>query len=360
MGLPLAPERVLPEGEVHVRREGRAHAAGAVGLPTEPLILDFLAALEFERGLSRNTLAAYRTDLLQLADYLRVRGIDPLRVTHNELAGFLTELAVGSQEHPPASAATLQRKAACLRSFYRHLRREELIEHDPTAELRGPPKTAKLPEVLTRDEMMRLLGAPQGRTPLALRDRAVLEVMYACGLRASELTGLEIDDIDLAQQMLRARGKGSKERVVPIGREAVAALRAYAEHGRPELVGLQNERHVFVNARGRGLTRQGLFKIVQIHAESVGLGGRVSPHTLRHTFATHLLAGGCDLRVLQELLGHADIATTQLYTHLSSERLRDVYFAAHPRAAIGGSGAMAGEREGEPAGEGEGISRTLH
>ncbi len=233
-----------------------------------------------------------------------------------------------------AAPATLQRKAACLRSFYRYLRREGLIDHDATADLHGPRKTAKLPEVLTRDEVCELLASPSGRRPIALRDRAILELMYACGLRASEVTGLEIGDVDLHEQMLRARGKGSKERVVPIGREAIAALRAYAEHARPELVGVANERHVFVNSRGGGLTRQGLYKIIKGHAEAVGLGGRVSPHTLRHTFATHVLSGGCDLRVLQEMLGHADVATTQVYTHLSGERLRDVYFDAHPRASI--------------------------
>ncbi len=298
----------------------------------EQLMLDFLAYLEFERGLSRNTLEAYRSDLLQLGEYLRERHLDVLEVGHSELAAFLTGLAVGADGRPGAAAATLQRKAACLRSFYRYLRREGIIDHDPTADLHGPRKTQKLPEVLSRDEVVRLINSPAGRSPIALRDRALLELMYACGLRASEATGLEIDDIDLAEQMLRARGKGSKERVVPIGRSAVGALRAYAEQGRPELVGLRNERHVFVNSRGVGLTRQGLYKIIKGHAEAVGLAGRVSPHTLRHTFATHVLAGGCDLRVLQEMLGHADVATTQVYTHLSTERLRDVYFQAHPRA----------------------------
>jgi integrase/recombinase XerD len=297
------------------------------------MVQDFLAYLEFERGLSRNTLEAYRTDLLQLDEYLRLHHLDALRVGHAELAGFLSALAVGSEARSPAAAATLQRKAACLRSFYRHLRREGLIDHDPTADLHGPRKTAKLPEVLSRDEVLRLLHSPHGRTPTALRDRALLELMYACGLRASEATGLEVDDVDLSERILRARGKGSKERIVPIGRGAVAALRAYGEHGRPDLVGLQNERHVFVNSRGVGLTRQGLYKIIKGHAKAAGLDDRVSPHTLRHTFATHLLSGGCDLRVLQEMLGHADVATTQVYTHLSSERLRDVYFEAHPRAS---------------------------
>ena len=154
--------------------------------------------------------------------------------------------------------------------------------------------------------------------------------MYACGLRASEAIDLEVGDLDLRVAVLRARGKGSKERLVPVGREAIAAVRAYLERGRPALVGLRDERHLFLNQRGSGLTRQGLYKIVQRHARAAGLDDRMSPHTLRHTFATHLLAGGCDLRSLQEMLGHADIATTQIYTHLSAERLKDVYFAAIP------------------------------
>jgi integrase/recombinase XerD len=298
----------------------------------EQLVLDFLAYLEFERGLSRNTLEAYRADLLQFGAYLEARDGDALEAGHAELAGFLTMLARGSAERPPVAAATLQRTTACLRSFYRHLRREGTITHDPTAELRGPRKTQKLPEVLSRDEVNRLLRSPQGVSPAALRDRALLETLYACGLRASEAVGLALEDISLDDAFLRARGKGSKERLVPIGREAVSALRAYLTRSRPVLVGLRPERHVFVNRRGGGLSRQGLYKIVQGHANAAGLGDRMSPHTLRHTFATHLLAGGCDLRTLQEMLGHADIATTQLYTHLSTERLRDVYFDAHPRA----------------------------
>jgi integrase/recombinase XerD len=156
--------------------------------------------------------------------------------------------------------------------------------------------------------------------------------MYACGLRASEAIDLELADIDLTAGALRARGKGAKERMVPVGREAVAAVKLYLRSGRPQLVGLREERHLFVNRRGGRLTRQGLYKVVQRHAKAVGLDDRMSPHTLRHTFATHLLAGGCDLRSLQEMLGHADIATTQIYTHLSAERLKDVYFRAHPRA----------------------------
>ncbi|MEA2229750.1 MAG: integrase/recombinase XerD [Solirubrobacteraceae bacterium] len=295
-------------------------------------VLDFLAYLEFERGLSRNTLDAYRSDLLQFGSFLRRRDADVLGAQHPDLAAFLSELADGGPDRPPVAPATLQRKAACLRSFYRHLRREGELAHDPTADLRAPRKSQKLPQVLSRADVGRLLASPSGEEPGALRDRALLELMYACGLRASEAIGLDVGDVDLKAGVLRARGKGSKERLVPIGREAVAATRAYLERGRPRLVGLRDESRLIVNRRGGGLTRQGLYKIVQRYARDVGLEGRMSPHTLRHTFATHLLAGGCDLRSLQEMLGHADIATTQIYTHLSAERLKDAYFAAHPRA----------------------------
>ena len=303
-------------------------------------MLDFLAYLEFERGLSRNTLEAYRSDLLQFGRFLNKREGDALTATGADVSDFLTELAkgdtpqggTGGNGRPPASAATLHRKAACLRSFYRHLRRENLLDTDPTAALSSPRRGKRLPEVLTRSEVQALLAAPKGSDPAALRDRALLEVMYACGLRASEVIGLEVSDVDLDEGLLRARGKGSKERVVPVGSAAVKAMRVYLAHGRPALVKLTPERALFVNFRGQSLTRQGLYKIVRRHAQSVGLADRMSPHTLRHTFATHLLSGGCDLRSVQEMLGHADVATTQLYTHLSPDHLKDVYFRAHPRA----------------------------
>jgi integrase/recombinase XerD len=302
----------------------------------EQLVLDFLAYLELERGLSRNTLEAYRSDLLQFGAFLARRGVELEQAQHSDLAAFISELAgtgpEGSRERAPAAAATLGRKVACLRSFYRHLRREEIIAHDPTADLRGPPKSQRLPRVLSRQEVALLLNSPKGAEPRALRDRALLEVLYACGLRASEAIGLQLADVDLEEGMLRARGKGSKERLVPIGRQAVAALRAYCQRGRPALLGGRAQSALFVNHRGGPLTRQGLYKIVQRHARRAGLEQRMSPHTLRHSFATHLLAGGCDLRSLQEMLGHADLATTQLYTQLSAERLKDAYFSAHPRA----------------------------
>jgi integrase/recombinase XerD len=301
----------------------------------EHLVLDFLAYLEFERGLSRNTLEAYRGDLLQLGRFLAERELSALDATPADVSDFLTGLATGDADHRPASPATIHRKSACLRSFYRHLRREGLRESDPTASLSTPRRSRKLPQVLTRDEVEELLSQPSGTDPSALRDRALLEVMYASGLRASEAIGLELTDVDLEERVLRARGKGSKERIVPIGQAALRALATYLERGRPKLVKTSVEPHLFVNFRGGQLTRQGLYKIVRRHAVTAGLADRMSPHTLRHTFATHLLAGGCDLRSVQEMLGHADVSTTQLYTHLSSERLKDVYFKAHPRATVG-------------------------
>ena len=305
-------------------------------MPGEPsherLVVDFLAYLELERGLSRNTLEAYRSDLQQFTRYLDRRGLSVEEATHGELAAFLDELAAGAGGRPPVAPTTLGRKVACLRSFYRHLRREELIEHDPTADLHGPRKPQRLPRVLSREEVRRLLEQPRGSSPLAQRDRALLEVMYACGLRASEAVSLELGDLDLEEGLLRARGKGSKERIVPVGRQALAALSVYLRSGRPALVGNRPQARLLVNHRGGALTRQGLYKIVQGHARGAGLEQRMSPHTLRHSFATHLLAGGCDLRSLQEMLGHADLATTQVYTHLSAERLKDAYFGAHPRA----------------------------
>ena len=307
----------------------------AIAAPTQPfehLVLDFLAYLEFERGLSRNTLEAYRSDLLQLGAHLHRTGVDALEARHSDLADFVSDLAAGGEDRPPVAPATLQRKVACLRSFYRHLRRQDMITDDPTVQLRAPKQSRKLPQVLSRDEVAKLLEAPRGTEPPALRDRALLELMYACGLRASEAIALEIGDVDLETGILRARGKGSKERLVPIGSAASRALVAYLGRGRPRLVGDRLEARLFVNHRGAGLTRQGLYKVVQRHARAAGLEGKMSPHTLRHTFATHLLAGGCDLRSLQEMLGHADIATTQVYTHLSAERLKDVYYDAHPRA----------------------------
>jgi integrase/recombinase XerD len=306
-------------------------APTASARPYEHLVLDFLAYLEFERGLSRNTLEAYRSDLLQFGRFLESRGADAATARTADVSDFLTDLAEGNGR-PAASPATVHRKAACLRSFYRHLRREGVRDSDPTISITSPRRDQRLPKVLNREEVHRLLAQPQGTEPTAHRDRALLELMYACGLRASEAISMDMRDIDLDAGVLRARGKGPKERLVPIGRAAIEATRIYIERGRPGLLRGRLEAKLFVNFRGEPLTRQGLYKIVRRHATTAGLADRMSPHTLRHTFATHLLAGGCDLRSVQEMLGHADVATTQLYTQVTSKRLKDVYFKAHPRA----------------------------
>ena len=325
--------------------------------PFGELMLDFLAYLELERGLSRNTLEAYRSDLEQFGAHLDRIAVSALEATHPQLTDFISQLS-GGEARAPLAPATIQRKVACLRSFYRHLRREGILERDPTAELRAPRGGHKLPQVLARGEVKRLLEQPHGTAPRALRDRALLELMYACGLRASEAITIDVADVDLDEGILRARGKGAKERLVPVGRQAISAARLYIQRGRPALVGDSAETRLFVNSRGVGLTRQGLYKIVQRHAASAGLAEKMSPHTLRHTFATHLLAGGCDLRSVQEMLGHADIATTQIYTHLSAERLKDVYFEAHPRADAGPSPDAADGPPGDRRGGDRGATRS--
>ena len=291
------------------------------------LLSDFLAYLEFERGLratrSRPTATTSRNWAPTWTSASSTRSRSPTASS----PAFSPRSR--SAARPPRRSSA--RRRACARSTATCAARgRSSTTRPPSCAARAAPSACRRCSAATRSGGCS--ARPTGSSPAPLRDRALLELLYACGLRASEAVGLTLDDVDLQEELLCARGKGSKERLVPIGREAIAALRAYLARGRPVLVGLSPERHLFVNRRGGGLSRQGLYKIVQGHADAVGLKDRMSPHTLRHTFATHLLAGGCDLRTLQEMLGHADIATTQLYTHLSTERLRDVYFDAHPRA----------------------------
>lgn len=296
----------------------------------EDLLLDFLQHLEFEARAAQNTLIAYRTDLMQFGVYLASVGADPLTITQAQIVEYLESLAATGE----IAGTTMHRKLSSLRSFYLHLRREGQIDYDPTADVKAPAQPKRLPAVLSRAEVSHLIDQVRGSDAIATRDRAMLELMYASGLRVSEVIGLEVADLDFDEAILRTRGKGNKERIVPVGRQALLAIRIYLRSGRRTLTKDRPQKYLFVNFRGNQLTRQGLYKIVRKYATTAGLEDRMSPHTLRHTFATHLLSGGCDLRSVQEMLGHADVSTTQTYTHLSTEHLKDVYFDAHPRAVL--------------------------
>lgn len=293
---------------------------------TLPLsVLDYLTALRLESGLAEHTIASYRRDLTQLAGHLGEVGVPMEAARTDDLRGFL---AAGLWR-----SSTRARKTAAIRSYFGHLVRIGTLAADPAVGLASPRLAPGLPKPLSVEQVDRLLTRPSA-TPTGLRDRALLEVLYGAGLRASEAVALRLQDLDLEVGFVRTIGKGSKERVVPLGRKAIAAVQAYVSRGRP-LLGLPGglkPPQVFLNARGRGLSRQGLHLIVKKYAREANLGAEVSAHTLRHSFATHLVEGGADLRAVQEMLGHADLATTQIYTHLSTAHLRKVYDDAHPRA----------------------------
>jgi integrase/recombinase XerD len=295
----------------------------------------FLDHLTVERGLSGNTIDAYRRDLARYERFLRERGVnDPIRAGEPEISAFVGRLS--SSEYLPGKpyrASSVARALAAVRSFHRFLVREGDAEADPAEGVLRPKVPRTLPRPLSIDEVSTLVSAPpDDGTPVALRDRAMLETLYGAGLRISELVGLDVDHIDLEDGSVRAVGKGSRERIVPLGRYATAALDAYLVRGRPSLVRPRTRGALFLNQRGGRLTRQGCTNIVKAMARRAGIRKRVTPHMLRHSFATHLLEGGADVRVVQELLGHASVATTQIYTLVTRDHLRDVYFDAHPRA----------------------------
>lgn len=302
---------------------------GALAPHLQQLTRDFEAHLVAVRGLARNTSLAYRSDV---ADYLAFRGQPATTDPQVEITAVRSYLSDGRRLG--WSLATTARRLAALRAWYAYLEAMQPGQPDGTAHLRSPHLPQRLPRVLEPDEVGRLLAAPQGDGPLRLRDRAMLEVLYAAGLRVSELTGLRPRDVDLDARLMRCFGKGGKERLVPFGRPAQEAVAAYVARGRPLLRsrGTEQQGFLFLNRRGRGLTRQGCWKIIKAYARAAGIERNVTPHMLRHSFATHLLIGGADLRVVQELLGHADIETTQVYTHVGIAHLRGVYRAAHPRA----------------------------
>ncbi len=291
---------------------------------------DFLRWLETEKGYSPHTVAAYRRDLSEFFGVVNRRAEE---VDEREVRRYL--YAVNQRNRP----ATVARKLSSLRSFYRFLRREGRVAHDPLARTVGPRQEKKIPVFLSVDEVFALLAAPEaGRDPFPLRDRAMLELLYSSGLRVAELVGLDLTDLDFDVEMVKVRGKGGKERVVPVGGQALAALRAYL----PERLALLtsgkergravDDAALFLNNRGRRLTTRSVERLVAGYAQRVGIQVAVTPHALRHSFATHLLEMGADLRAVQELLGHASLSTTQRYTHLDLDRLMAVYDAAHPKA----------------------------
>ena len=322
----------------------------------------YLDHLSVERGLARNTLTAYRHDLERYLAFCRAAGVVDLdRVDPALVTAFLVDLREGGDERPALSSSSAARVLVAVRGFHRFALREGLSESDPAAGVRPPAPPRRLPKALTVTEVEQLLAAVgDGGTARELRDLALLEVLYGTGARISEAVGLDVDDLDLVEGSVRLQGKGGKQRVVPLGRPARAALDAYLVRGRPELAGAaasgagrgsstrssagaavtspgrggtgRGGPAVFLNARGGRLSRQSAWAVLQDTAGRAGLTAHVSPHTLRHSFATHLLDGGADVRVVQELLGHASVTTTQIYTLVAVDRLREVYAASHPRA----------------------------
>lgn len=294
---------------------------------------EFLGYLTVERGASPNTIAAYRADLKRYVAFLTERGVtSPDAVTRDDVTAWMASLWAAG-----AAPRTVERRVAAVKSFHRFLVREGTTTNHPTAALPLPRTPERLPDVISIDDVDRMLSQPFPEGPVGCRDRAILEVLYGCGVRVSELTGLDVRDVDLTDGFLRVFGKGSKERVVPVAGAAVRSLRDYLAHGRPYLhskggARKQDPDAVFLNTRGGRLTRATVHAIVRAYGRRVGLD--VHPHTLRHSFATHLLQGGADLRALQEMLGHADISTTQIYTHVDRTHLREEYLSTHPRARI--------------------------
>ncbi len=289
----------------------------------------FTEYLQYEKGLSANTRAAYRRDLNKFNAFLLKNSLptQPDEISKQQIMAFLS-----TQMDEGAANSTVARSLSCIKTFYKFLVLENHVQNNPTSDLETPKIKRKLPDILTIEEVDKLMEQPRVLLPLGLRDRAMLELMYGTGVRVSELLALQIEDINSTAGFLRCFGKGRKERIIPVNQTSIDWIQRYLARARNLLVKNHLERTLFVNANGRPMSRQGFYKILAAYAKKAELGKEVTPHTLRHSFATHLLENGADLRAVQEMLGHADISTTQIYTHLTKSRLMEVYQLYHPRA----------------------------
>jgi len=293
--------------------------------PEDQLLDQFINQLKVEKGLAANTILAYNHDLINFFDFLKQRGVSPIQISQEDLLSFIAE------KRTQLSPRSLARCLVSIRMFYRFLVSEGKIDSNP-ARLMGIPKMYQhLPDVLSRDEVEALLLQPDTHTIPGKRDKAILELLYATGLRVSELIGLKMGNINLEAGYIRTIGKGSKERIIPMGTKAIDSLKEYLRNSRPSFLKKEKFPYLFLNSRGRPITRQGLWKIIKNYALRAGIAKTVTPHTVRHSFATHLLEGGADLRSVQIMLGHSDISTTQIYTHVARERLKEIHEKYHPR-----------------------------
>ena len=293
----------------------------------QPLIDQFLDSLWLEKGLSQNTLSAYRQDLQNFALWADKSGNQLSLIRREDVLHYLS-----ARMSQGVKARSTARALSCLRSFYRHMLREKQVTEDPTLRVENPKLGRPLPDSLTEGDVEKLLAAPDLSTAIGFRDRTMLEVLYACGLRVSELVGLKLTEINLRQGVVRIVGKGSKERLVPIGEEAISWLTAYLQETRDSLLKKNlNQDIVFPSNRGSAMTRQAFWHRIKAHAQTADIQKKLSPHTMRHAFATHLLNHGADLRVVQLLLGHSDLSTTQIYTHIAQHRMKELHQQHHPR-----------------------------
>lgn len=294
-------------------------------LQQDQLADQFISHMRVERGLSENTIQSYSRDLIRFYQYLEKRNLSPLKVHQEHITDYIKKL------HGAVSIRSAARNLSALKMFFRFLVYDGKIENSPARLINTPKLPSKLPGVLSLEDVDRLLSQPDSTTPLGQRDKAMLELLYATGLRVSELVGLKLPNVNQEAGYVRTVGKGSKERLVPMGGKALEALKNYLEDGRVQLTKKRVVPHLFLNARGRPLTRQGFWKIIKQYGLKAGLKGSITPHILRHSFASHLLDCGADLRAVQVMLGHADISTTQIYTHVTRERLKQIHEKYHPR-----------------------------